>query len=260
MRRLFQLPRPSLRFIQVWRRNLLVWRKLAVPSLLANLAEPSLYMLGLGYGLGGLIPPVDGRPYIGFLAAGTLCLSTMNSSTFESLYSAFSRMHVQKTWDAILNAPLSLDDIVTAEWVWAACKAMLSGLAILLIVSLLSLASFPSAWLAIPLIALIGLTFGAIGLVMTALAPNYDFFSYYFSLVITPMILISGIFFPTAQLPAALQALSAMLPLSHAVALARPILYGEFPANAVMHVAVLLVYAVAGFYLATVLIRRRLLP
>lgn len=260
MGRHFELPRLSWRFIQVWRRNLLVWRKLAVPSLLANLAEPSLYMLGLGYGLGGLIPPVDGRPYIGFLAAGTLCLSTMNSSTFESLYSAFSRMHVQRTWDAILNAPLSLDDIVAAEWVWAACKAMLSGLAILLIVSLLSLASFPTAWLVIPVIALIGLTFGAIGLVMTALAPNYDFFSYYFSLAITPMILISGVFFPTAQLPAALQALSAMLPLSHAVALARPILYGEFPANALVHVAVLAVYSLAGFYLANVLIRRRLLP
>lgn len=260
MRRHFQLPQPTLGFIYVWRRNLLVWRKLAVPSLLANLAEPSLYMLGLGYGLGSLMPPVHGRPYIGFLAAGTLCLSTMNSSTFESLYSAFSRMHVQKTWDAIMNAPLGLDDILAAEWMWAASKALLSGLAILLIVSLLSLVSLPSVWLAVPLIALIGLTFGAIGLVMTALAPNYDFFSYYFSLVITPMILISGVFFPTAQLPEALQALSAMLPLSHAVALARPILYGEFPANAWVHVAVLVGYAAAGFYLATVLIRRRLLP
>lgn len=260
MRRHFQLPQPTLGCIHVWRRNLLVWRKLALPSLLANLAEPSLYMLGLGYGLGSLMPPVDGRPYIGFLAAGTLCLSTMNSSTFESLYSAFSRMHVQKTWDAIMNAPLGLDDILAAEWMWAASKALLSGLAILLIVSLLSLVSFHSVWLAIPLIALIGLTFGAIGLVMTALAPNYDFFSYYFSLVITPMILISGVFFPTAQLPAALQVISAMLPLSHAVALARPILYGEIPANAWLHVAVLVGYAVAGFYIATVLIRRRLLP
>ena len=101
----FQFPELSWRFIPVWRRNYLVWRKLAIPSMLGNLADPMLYMLGLGFGLGSLLPDVAGVPYITFLAAGTIAYSTMNSATFEVLYSGFSRMHVQKTWDAIMNTP-----------------------------------------------------------------------------------------------------------------------------------------------------------
>ena len=108
----FAPPQLSWRFLQVWRRNLLVWRKLAITSVLGNLADPMFYMLALGYGLGALLPKVDGMPYITFLAAGTVCYSTMNSATFEALYSGFSRMHVQRTWDAIMNAPVNLDDIV----------------------------------------------------------------------------------------------------------------------------------------------------
>ncbi len=107
-RSLWQAPRPSLRFVPVWRRNFLVWKKLAAPSILGNLADPMIYMLGLGYGLGAMLPQVGGVSYIAFLAAGTVCFSTMNCATFEALYSAFSRMHVQKTWDAILNAPLDI--------------------------------------------------------------------------------------------------------------------------------------------------------
>ncbi|HZR03328.1 MAG TPA: ABC transporter permease [Burkholderiales bacterium] len=254
-----RLPRFSLRFVQVWRRNLLVWRKLAIPSVLGNLADPALYMLGLGYGLGGLLPEVQGRPYIAFLAAGTLCYSTMNSATFETLYSAFSRMHVQRTWDAILNAPVSLDDVLLAEWVWAASKSFLSGLAILVIVWMLSLSHGGYALWLVPVIVLIGMTFGGLGLLITAISPSYDFFLYYFSLVITPMVLLSGVFFPVAQLPPLLQQVSAVLPLSHAIAITRPLLYGEMPAGALVHVAVLLTYAAVGFYLALVFTLRRLL-
>ncbi|HKY03198.1 MAG TPA: nodulation protein NodJ, partial [Burkholderiales bacterium] len=98
----FYIPRLSLRFLPVWRRNALVWRKLAIPSVLGNLADPMIYMLGLGFGLGAFLPEVKGVSYIAFLAAGTICFSVANTATFEALYSAFSRMHVQRTWDAIL--------------------------------------------------------------------------------------------------------------------------------------------------------------
>lgn len=255
----FALPRVSVRFVQVWRRNFLVWRKLAVSSLLGNLVDPMLYMLGLGYGLGALLPQVDGTPYIAFLAAGTLCYSTMNSATFEALYSAFSRMHVQKTWDAILHTPMNLDDIVLAEELWAASKSCLSGMAILLIITVLGLSHSPLILWTIPLTAVVGLTFGALGLTMTALAPSYDFFQYYFSLVVTPMVLLCGVFFPVSQLPPLLQHVSAVLPLTHAVELARPLVQGRVPEDAAMHVAVLAGYALAGFYAALVLTRRRLL-
>ena len=255
----FAPPRVSIRFIQIWRRNFLVWRKLAIPSLLGNLMDPMLYMLGLGYGLGGLLPQVNGAPYIAFLAAGTLCYSTMNSATFEALYSAFSRMHVQKTWDAMLHTPMNLDDIVLAEELWAASKSFLSGMAILVIIATLGLSHSALILWTIPLTILIGLTFGALGLTMTVISPSYDFFLYYFSLVVTPMILLCGVFFPVSQLPPLLQQVSALLPLTHAVELARPLVNGRVPEQAIVHVAVLVGYASGGFYTALVLARRRLL-
>lgn len=255
----FAFPRLSLRFLQVWRRNFLVWRKLAIPSMLGNLADPMLYMLGLGYGLGRLMGDIDGLPYITFLAAGIVCFGTMNTATFETLYSAFSRMHVQKTWDSIMHAPLSLDDIILAEAVWAASKSFLSGVAILLVIWVLGLTASPMILWIVPLAFLVGLTFASLGLIMNALSPSYDFFLYYFTLFITPMVLLSGVFFPIDALPAPLQTVSAVLPLSHAVQIARPLVGGNVPADVLLHIAVLLAYAVAGFYVALVLSRRRLL-
>lgn len=254
----FAPPRLSVRFVPVWRRNFLVWRKLAAPSVLFNLADPTIYMLGLGYGLGALMPEIAGRPYIAFLAAGTLAFSVMNTATFETLYSAFSRMHVQRTWDSITNAPIGLDDVVLAELVWSASKACLSGMAIFLVVAALGLASFPTALWALAVVPIVGLCFGALGLAITALSPSYDFFSYYFTLVVTPMAMLSGVFFPLEQLPAAMQAIAYVLPLAHATELVRPLLFGEIPTGILLHLAVLLLYTAAAFYAALVLFRRRL--
>jgi len=111
----------------------------------------------------------------------------------------------------------------------------------------------------IPLAFLVGLTFACLGLVMNAVSPSYDFFLYYFTLLITPMVLLCGVFFPTDQLPGALQAVSAVLPLTHAVQLARPLVIGVAPAEPALHVSVLLGYAAIAFYVALVLTRRRLL-
>jgi lipooligosaccharide transport system permease protein len=173
--------------------------------------------------------------YVRFLAAGTIVASTMNAATFEALYSAFSRMHVQKTWDAILNTPLSLDHVLAGELVWAASKSLLAGLAILLVIGALGLVSWPLALWVLPVIFLTGLAFAALGLIVCALAPSYDFFMYYFTLFITPMLLVSGVFFPTDQLPAMVQAVAAWLPLAHAVQLARPLLLGRIPDDIGLH-------------------------
>jgi lipooligosaccharide transport system permease protein len=257
--RVFAPPSMSLRFVPVWRRNLLVWRKLAIPSILGNLADPLIYVLGLGYGLGSMLPQVGGVSYVAFLAAGMVCSSTMNSATFEAMYSAFSRMHVQRTWDAIMNAPVDLDDVVLAELVWAASKSVLSGVAILAVVWLLGLSHSALAFWVLALLPLIGLVFGALALAVTAMARSYDSFMYYFTLLITPMSLLCGVFFPVEQLPPAFQVIAAFLPLTHAVAIARPLLLGNIPADVALHVLVLLAYAAVGFYAATILFRRRLL-
>src|SRR5207248_9751533 len=133
-------PRLSNRFAPVWRRNLLVWRKLAIASVLGNIADPLLYMLALGYGLGSLIGDVGGMKYIAFIGTGMVCQSGMFTASFEGMYSAFSRMHMQRTWDAIINAPVSLDDVVFAEWIWCATKSVMSTAAILAVIAILGYA------------------------------------------------------------------------------------------------------------------------
>ena len=252
------LPQLSRRFIPIWRRNFMVWKKMAGSSILGHLADPVIYMLGLGYGLGGMLPEIGGVSYITFLAAGTVCYSTMNSASFEALYSGFARMHEQRTWEAILNTPITLDDIVFSEMVWAASKSLLSGLAVLAVVWVMGLTHSPLSLWIIPLAFLVGLCFAALGLVMTALAPGYDFFMYYFTLVITPMVILCGVFFPVDRLPPLLQNVSSVLPLTHAIDLARPLLTNLVPPNFILHIAVLLGYALVGFYVSLVLFRRRL--
>ena len=256
---ILQPPRLSSRFVPVWRRNLLVWRKLAVASVLGNIADPLLYMLALGYGLGSLVGEVGGMSYVAFIGTGMVCQSAMFTSSFEGMYSAFSRMHVQRTWEAIINAPIALDDVVFAEWIWCGTKAVMSTAAILVVIQALG---FGHTWLALfilPLGFVVGLCFGALGLVMNALAPGYDFFTYFFTLVITPMLLFSGVYFPVDQMPAWLATVASALPLKHAIDIARPLMLGKIPSQIVTHVIVLLAYSIAAYYVAVVLTRRRLL-
>jgi lipooligosaccharide transport system permease protein len=206
-----------MRWVAVWRRNFLVWRKLVIASVLSNLADPLILLFGLGYGLGALLPSVEGMSYIAFFAAGTLCSATMFTASFESMFSGFSRMHGQKTWDAILYAPLTIDDIVAGEIVWAASKAWLSGATILAVAAVFGFAASPMVVLTLPVAFLVGLAFAACGLIMTVLARNWDFFSFYMTLIMTPMTMISGVFFPAEQLPRPVLAVAQALPLYHGV-------------------------------------------
>ena len=255
----FRLPELSVRFVPVWQRNFLVWKKLAIASVLGNVAEPLITLIAFGYGLGSLLKEINGVPYIAFLASGSICMSVMMASSFEALYSAFSRMHVQKTWEALLNTPLALDDIVLAEMLWAATKSLISGMAILAVLFGLGIGLHPTTFLVPPLLFIIGMTFASIALIVNALAKAYDFFTYYFTLVLTPMIFLSGVYYPSTQLPDWLQTLAALLPLSAAVDLVRPLLLGQMPESPALKLAALLAYGATGFYLALVLTRRRLL-
>ncbi|HRH75089.1 MAG TPA: ABC transporter permease, partial [Zoogloea sp.] len=142
---------------------------------------------------------------------------------------------------------------------WAASKSCLAGVAILAVIAAFGFTASPLALAAIPVVFLTGLCFAALGLIMTALAPSYDFFMYYFTLFITPMTLLSGVFFPQGQLPDSVQTIAAALPLSHAVSLIRPLLLGQVPAHIGLHLGVLALITVLAFWLALGLTRRRLL-
>ena len=254
------------RWWPVFLRNFLVWRKLAIPSLIGNIAEPLMWLVAFGYGMGALVghievPGPQGDPvqvpYILFLASGSICMSAMNAASFEALYSAFSRMHVQRTWDGILNAPVSLDDIVLAEMLWATFKAVFTVSAILCVMLALGISHSPKLIVAWLVLLGVGAMFSSLALIFNALAQGYDFFTYYFTLVLTPMMFLSGVFFPLRQLPGVLQQVAACLPLAHAVALVRPLFMDQWPNEPGLHGLALLGYTVAAFWLALGLTRKR---
>ena len=254
-------PGLSLRWWPVFLRNLLVWRKLAIPSLVGNIAEPLMWLVAFGYGMGALVGQmqVNGQqvPYILFLASGSICMSAMNAASFEALYSAFSRMHVQKTWEGIMNTPVGLDDVVLAEMLWAAFKSLFTVTAILGVMLALGISHSPKLFVAWLALLGVGMTFSCIALIFNALAKGYDFFTYYFTLVLTPMMFLSGVFFPRTQLPGLVQLISDWLPLTNAVELVRPLFMDRWPEHALRHVTVLVAYTLGAFHLALALTRRR---
>lgn len=252
-------PQLSLRFIAVWLRNLKVWRKLMLPSLLGNFGEPVLYLIALGYGLGQFVGEIDGMRYMVFLASGIVCSAAMTGATFEALYSAFTRLTTQQTWAAMLAAPMNVDDVVLGEIAWAATKALINASAIVVVASLLGLVAGPEALLVLPVILLAGFAFAGLAMIITAISPSYDFFLYYFTLVMTPMLLLSGVFFPLSGLPDAVAIGAQFLPLAHVVMLVRPLMTGGVVEMPVLHIAVVAGYAMATYWIAAALARRRLI-
>lgn len=251
--------RRGLRWVPVWRRNLLFWRKLALASLVSNLGEPALYLLALGFGLGALVGDVDGMPYLVFLASGFVCSSAMVTATFEATFSAYTRMATQFTWDAMISTPLEVGDVVVGEVVWAATKSLFSATGVFAVAAAVGAVSGWQALWAAPVVALAGLCFAGMAMLVTAVARSYDFFLFYTTLVMTPMFLLSGVFFPLTRMPDAVQAGALLLPLGHAVALVRPLMTGGAPGSPLVHVAVLGAWALACTALATHLIRRRMI-
>ena len=254
----WSLPRLRRGAIAVWRRNVLVWRRLIGPAIVMNFGEPALYLLGLGYGLGFFIGEMADMPYLMFLASGIIASSAMTTATFEGMYSVYTRMVPQRTYEAILATPLETDDIVAGEMLWCGTKSLFSGIAILAVAAAIGVVEGWQAVWALPVIFLTGLCFAGPAIMMSAIAGSYDFFNYYFVLALTPMLLVSGVFYPMETLPDVVQSVVQLLPLPHAVALTRPLMAGLPLETPVLHLGVLAAYAVISYYLAVVLVRRRL--
>jgi lipooligosaccharide transport system permease protein len=247
-----------MRSLLVARRNYIVWRKLLLVALLCHLAEPLIWLACIGLGLGSLLPSIDGMSYLQFLTAGMLANSVMNTASAEAIYGAASRWKFRRVWDAILNAPMGPADIVTGEWLWAGAKGAVTGLVILIVMLPFGLIhSLLAAWI-VPVVLLTGLSFAGVAMVFTGLSPREDLYTYYFSLVLLPVMSISGVFFPLERLPGSLQVVAHLLPLSHAVDLVRPLSVGRTPPDLLLHLGVLLAYAIVSIVVAVAVIRRRL--
>jgi lipooligosaccharide transport system permease protein len=152
---------------------------------------------------------------------------------------------------------MTIDDVVAGEIVWAASKAWLTGVTILAVILVFGVSRSPLVLLALPAAFLVGLAFSALGLIMTVSARRWDFFSFYMTLVMTPMMMISGVFFPAERLPAVMVGVAQALPLWHGVELVRPLVAGRLPENSLLHAGVLIGYAAAAYWIAIVLARKR---
>jgi lipooligosaccharide transport system permease protein len=247
------------RAVTVWYRDFKVWRTFYKASLIGNLGEPLLYLVAMGWGLGRMVGTVDGIPYISFLAPGLVCSAAMYPAVFESTFGAFTRMTRQQTYDAILATPVTLDEVVTGEILWGATKSLFAGAAMLLVMTLFGLVGSPLALLTLPLAFIIGLLFSSLGMIVTARAPSYDFFSYFFTLVIAPMFLFSGIFFPVTNLPDWAQIVAWLLPLTHGVSVSRALFSGQLDLAMAGDLAWLLFFILAAYLVAIREIRKRLI-
>ena len=254
------LPIPTHRVSRVLYRHLLTWwRNYFFSSLVGTVGEAILYLFSLGLGMAHYIGVVNGIPYIEYLAAGIWMSSSMYAASFDSTFGTFTRYHEQKTFDGILCTPIQLDEIIAAEVVYAGTHGLLSATIIGVIFTLFGLIHTPLAILIIPLGFLTGVAFSSLSLIGAAIAKNYSFFSYYFTIGITPMFLLSGIFFPLNQLPEWASKIAWFTPLYHAVLISRELYQGIFSLNILFSVIWLTLFSLICFYIAVFAFRKKLL-
>jgi lipooligosaccharide transport system permease protein len=244
--------------VRVVRRNFLSWRRFYRTSLVSALGEPLLLLVGLGWGLGRLVGTIEGVPYAEYIASGIVASSVMNVATFETTFGAFARMREQHTYDAIRATPVSLTEIIGGDILFGAAKCALNATIIVAVLVVAGLVR--SRWaLALPPAGfLLGIPFGALGMVVTSRAQSWDSFTYYFTLGISVMFFFSGIFFPLASLPLPARALAWCLPLTHAVAITRALAVGQVGPMLLVHAGILAGIALVAFRSAVRRMHRRL--
>jgi lipooligosaccharide transport system permease protein len=256
----FKPPKLTYRLWKVWRRDFDVFMKTYKVNFFPPLLEPIFYLLALGFGLGSIVTSVEGIRYIQFIAPALVAISIMYGSFFECTYGSFVRMYYQKTFDAIIATPVNVEEVIAGELLWGATRATINSTIVLAVVAAFGLIS-SSLCITVPLVAFFaGLTFSAIGMAFTALAPNIDFFNYPGFLFITPMFLLSGTFFPLEALPPLVQTITlAFLPLAHVVKITRGLILGNVSLSLLLDIAWLAVVTLIFFILSVNLMKKRLI-
>ncbi len=253
----------SKRFFRVWQRNLTVYQKIWKISFVPPLFEPLFYLVAFGIGFGALVGKIKYQglevSYLVFIAPALLAINIMNNAFFENTYASFVRMYHQKTFDAMLTTPLSIDEIITGEIIWGATKSVIATGIMLAVISVFGLIRYPSGLLILPLAFLGGIAFGAIGMFFTAVTPTIDMFNLPVFLFVTPMFLFSGTFFPVENLPVWAQTLAVIFPLTHLVNLVRSLSLGMLNAGLLWSMAYLLIFSLIFFPLALTKMRERLI-
>jgi len=254
------------RALRIVQRNAVVYRRIWRGSVFSSFLQPTLYLVALGFGVGSLIDPgraaaiPGGGSYLQFLAPGLLAAACMQVATFESSWPVIGKITWARNYYAMLATPIAIDDLVVGELLWMAIRLTTVGTAFLLVAASFGVMPIAAATLlAVPLAVLTGLAFSAPILAYAATLKTGENFNILFRLIITPLFMFSGVFFPIDRLPAALQWVAKVSPLYHGVQLVRGLALGQLdPRVAMMHLSFLLVLFTAGVLVARHTFRRKL--
>ena len=253
-------PQLTRRTLRVWQRNRNVFVKTFRINFLPPLLEPLLYLLSLGYGLGFFVNQINGVSYPRFIAPALLAISIMNAGFFETTYASYVRMYFQKTFDAIIATPLSIEEVITGEILWGATRSVINACIMLPVLIAFRVVDLPISFVIIPFAFLAGFLFASIGMCFTALTPNIDTLNLPTFLFITPMFLFSGTFFPLSILPVPIQVFAtAVLPLTHVVIITRMITLSQVTPAILVSLAWIVIVASVLFILAVNLMKKRLI-
>jgi lipooligosaccharide transport system permease protein len=221
----------------------------------SSTVEPTIYLLAFGFGFGSLVSKVGGYDYVQFVGTGTVATAVLFSSVFPAMFGTFVKREFQRTYDAILAAPVDAEELVTGEALWIACRASVFGCTPMLVAMVFGLA--PSwGMLTVPLINFAaGFGWAAAGILIAAVMKSIDNFSYVTSTLITPLFLVAGTFFPLHGIAAAIGQVN---PLHHTVELVRHAAFGFQGWVDLGHVAFLLAFAMLMWRLAIWRMEKRL--
>lgn len=241
----------------------MVFRRSWRSALFVSLIQPLFFLSAMGLGLGGLVrggrAAIEGVTYLHFLAPGMLATTAMQNAAVEMSYPIMSRLQWQRIYEAMLNTPLRVRDLLTGEMAWLVLRITGTAVVFFAVAAAFGAVTTPLGLLAIPVAILTGLAFGTPIFAFTATQRNDSGFNAINRFIVVPLFLLGGAFFPITQLPRVLQGIAWCTPLTHGVALCRDLLLGRagFP-SALAHLAVLLAYTVVGLVAATYTYRRRL--
>lgn len=243
----------------VMTRDVVLFRRYWKATTFSSIVQPTIYLLAFGLGFGSLVHTVGHVKYVEYVATGVVATAVLFSSAFPGMFNTFIRWQFQRTYDALLAAPVDVEELVTAEILWISIRSGVYGLAPLLVGLAFGLKPQPGMLL-VPLIGFVtGFGFAAFGVLIAAVAKTIDNFNYITSAVLTPMFLVAGTFFPISTLPHGLQEIAKFNPLYHCVALVRDVSLSTFSTADLGHTAVLAGFALVVWRLAIWRLQARLI-
>jgi lipooligosaccharide transport system permease protein len=243
----------------VMTRDVVLFRRYWKATTFSSIVQPTIYLLAFGLGFGSLVSHVGHVRYVEYVGTGVVATAVLFSSAFPGMFNTFIRWQFQRTYDALLAAPVDVEELVTAEILWISVRAGIYGLAPLLVAMAFGLRPEPGMLL-VPFIGFVtGFGFAAFGVTIAAVAKTIDNFNYVTSAVLTPMFLVAGTFFPISSLPHVLRTIAQFNPLYHCVALVRDVSLATIGASDLLHAGVLLLFAVLMWRVAIWRLQLRLI-